>query len=108
MRLIVKWFQRGQFKISTLERGWVSKTIDLVIYIILETEDKPSEEREQYQYWGQGCNAFLLPLHYHDKHGMLATASEQPQRLLMTSESNSEASITYENILSWALNASTA
>ena len=53
-------------------------------------------------------NAFLLPLHYHDKHGMLATASEQPQRLLMTSESNSEASITYENILSWALNASTA
>ena len=42
----------------------------------------------------------------HDKHGMLATASKQPQRLQMTSESNSVASITYVNMLSCALNAS--
>ena len=43
----------------------------------------------------------------HDKHGMLATASKQPQRLQRTSESNSVASMTYVAMLSWALNAST-
>ena len=40
-------------------------------------------------------NDLLLPLHYHDKHGMVATAS----KLQMSSEMNSVSSITYMTML---------
>ena len=57
--------------------------------------------------WGSMLFSFPYSI-IHDKHGMLATASKQPQRLQTTSEMNSVASITYVNMLSYALNTSTA